>query len=179
MSGFFSVILLSIGLSMDAFSLALILGTIGLNKKSIIKISITVGLFHLIMPLLGDLVGELLLSVLPIKSTTIAGIIFLVLSVQMFLSIIKESDRTTPIINGTLSIIIFAFTVSIDSFSSGISFSAISTHHYLVSFLFMITSFSFTMTGLVMGKKLERRFGKYATIIGSIILMILAINYLI
>ena len=42
-----------IGLSMDAFSLSLSLGTTNPKKSIILKTALIVGLFHFIMPLLG------------------------------------------------------------------------------------------------------------------------------
>ena len=48
-----SIIIVAISLSMDAFSLALAYGTLGLGPKMLFKISLSVGLFHFFMPLLG------------------------------------------------------------------------------------------------------------------------------
>ena len=165
---------------MDAFSIALILGTLSYSRIMIIKIGITVGIFHFFMPLIGDSIGEHILSIVPIKSTTIAGLIFLVLSIQMLISSIKDKDlKEIKYLNNYTSILIFALTVSIDSLSAGISFSVVSEHHILSALTFMITSTLFTISGLILGKRLKKQFGKYATIIGSILLLLLAIKYFI
>ena len=42
---------------MDAFSLSLAYGTINLRKKEIILLSLIVGIYHFIMPILGMNVG--------------------------------------------------------------------------------------------------------------------------
>ena len=52
------VFLMAISLSMDAFSLALAYGTLGMSNKDKIILSLVVGIFHLIMPLLGMLVNS-------------------------------------------------------------------------------------------------------------------------
>ena len=43
---FFTIVLIGISLSMDAFSLALVYGTYSLVKKDILLLSVIVGLFH-------------------------------------------------------------------------------------------------------------------------------------
>ena len=49
---------IAIGLSMDAFSLAIAYGTNNIEKKKILILSISVGLFHFFMPVLGSLIGQ-------------------------------------------------------------------------------------------------------------------------
>ena len=56
------VILLSISLSMDAFSLSLCFGTLNLSYKKIFTFSLIVGIFHFMMPLLGMNLGDIMLK---------------------------------------------------------------------------------------------------------------------
>ena len=44
------LVIIAVTLSMDAFSLSLAYGTIGLDKKNIILLSCIVGIYHFIMP---------------------------------------------------------------------------------------------------------------------------------
>ena len=53
MSSFFTILLIGISLSMDAFSLALIYGMQGMSNKQKLLLSIIVGIYHFIMPLIG------------------------------------------------------------------------------------------------------------------------------
>ena len=57
MASFFTIILIGISLSMDAFSLALAYGISGITKKEIIILSLIVGIFHFCMPLIGLALG--------------------------------------------------------------------------------------------------------------------------
>ena len=173
---FFTVIIAALSLSMDAFALSLALGTLNYNKKKILTISIIVGIFHFIMPLLGNLVSEKLLTTLPLNTDILAGAIFMLLSVQMLLSSLKENQVNA--LEKPISYFLFAFTVSIDSFSLGIGINAISTKHIYVSTIFMFTSFIFTLIGLLIGKKISKYLGKYAILFGSVLLFILSLHYL-
>ena len=166
---------MAVGLSMDAFSLALAYGTtkIAVNKK--ILLSMVVGILHFIMPQLGALLGtELLLNYMS-KANYLVGIIFLILAIEMFIS---RKEEKTGIITNLISIIIFSFTVSIDSFSVGIALSLTTKKITLATIIFAITSFIFTFTGIHLGNKISERQGEKAQYIGIVILIVLAIKYL-
>lgn len=48
---FISVIMIAIGLSMDAFSLAILYGTLNFTKRKTLTLATCVGVFHFFMPL--------------------------------------------------------------------------------------------------------------------------------
>ena len=167
---------MAIGLSMDAFSLALAYGTtkIPINKK--VLLSITVGIFHFFMPRLGALIGtELLLNYIA-KANYLVGIIFLILAIEMLLS--RKEEKTGSITN-MISIILFSFTVSIDSFSVGIALSLTTTDINSPCIIFASISTLFTFLGVELGGKIADKFENKAEYIGIIILLILGIKYLI
>ena len=170
------IIIIAIGLSMDACSLALIYGTLNVKPKTHKLMSIIVGMFHFFMPIIGYQIGEVLLKVIKIDPNILVGIIFIILGIEMFLSI-KEQAKV-KILTGVVSIILFALTVSIDSFSVGIGFGISETNIIISCILFSIISGLFTYLGISLGKKLSTIFGNIAIIIGSTILIILGITYL-
>ena len=166
---------MAIGLSMDAFSLALAYGTTQISIKKKILLSITVGLFHFFMPQLGSLLGSELLLNYIVKANYLVGIIFLILGTEMFIS---RNDKEAGAITNILSIIIFSFTVSIDSFSVGIALSLTTKNVITPSLIFAITSLIFTFLGIHLGNKIAEKLENKATYIGIIILMLLGIKYL-
>ena len=84
--------ILAVGLSMDAFSLSLIYGTLNLESKIQKLMSIMVGVFHFFMPLLGYQIGELILKVIKVNPDILVGIIFIILGLEMLISIKKEDQ---------------------------------------------------------------------------------------
>ena len=176
MANFFTILIIAITLSMDTFTLSMAYGMLNLNKKIILKLSIMVGIFHFFMPLIGNSLGELILTIIPFNSQLIIGIVFLSLAIQLLFSLFKDEQINN--IDNIFSMLIFAFTVSLDSFSVGIGLNAISNHHIFASFIFMTVSFLFTYTGLKMGNKLSNLIGKKAQIVGIVLLLILSINYI-
>ena len=161
---------------MDAFSLSIVYGTLNLSKKIKNFLSVTVGIFHFIMPLLGSLLGLFIVNHIISNPDILVAIIFTILSIEMLFNI-KELDEEKKDFKNLVNAFIFGFSVSIDSFSVGIALGTHNENIYLAGTLFAITSFIFTLVGLNIRKFLTLKFGKIANIIGSILLLILALTY--
>lgn len=171
------IFILAVGLSMDAFSLSLIYGTLDLKSSMRKLMSIMVGIFHFFMPIIGYQIGELILKIIKVNPDIIVGIIFIILGIEMIMSLNKEEK--VKLLTGILSVMLFAFTVSIDSFSVGISFGVSNANMLVPSMIFSLTSGVFTYFGVVLGKRLSDKFGNITTLLGSIILIALGIYYLV
>ncbi len=170
------VIIIAISLSMDAFSLALAYGTLNLNKKDIYKLSLTVGVYHFIMPLLGLFLGNIILKYIN-NPNIIVFIILFIIGIQMIYETFKEEDIKNIV--SFKQMLLFGLAVSVDSFSVGIGLNVISKNYLYCSTIFSLFSLSFTYLGLILGKKINNIIGKTSTIIGGLILIIIAFMYLI
>ena len=161
---------------MDALSVSISIGTFIKNKKDIIKQSIIVGIFHLIMPQLGTIIGETINDKLLIKTNMLTSIIFLILAIQM--KLIKEDNKEIKI-NNIITYLTIALSVSMDSFSVGIALGLNREPVLLAAIIFMICSTIFTYIGLILGKKLREKTNDKANKISIIIMIIVSIKYLI
>ena len=168
-----TLLLIAIGLSMDAFSLALGYGTLNLKNQDNIRISVFVGLFHFFMPLIGLLIGNYIVNTLRISPKLIMGTILLFISLEMFIELIKPEKKNFS--TTLIGLLLFSLSVSLDSFSTGIGLNAITDKYFLSSIIFCIISASITYIGLVLGKYSTKYLGKYAKIIGIILLTAIAI----
>lgn len=175
MDTFFTTLIIGISLSMDAFSLALIYGTQSISKRDKIILSIIVGIYHFVMPLLGVFLGNIILKYLVINLSIVVSIIFLFIGIEMIISSIKDDSHDFVV--SIFGFLIFGLSVSIDSFTTGIGLNVINNNYLEVSSIFCIVSGSFTYLGLILGNKLGSIFGKLSTIIGGVILIILGIFY--
>lgn len=173
---YLELIIMAVGLSMDAFSLAIVYGTCNLSKKVKRFLSITVGIFHFIMPFLGSLIGSFVLNNIITAPNLLVAIIFTILSIEMLLNI-KDLEKAKKDFKNFFEAFLFGFSVSIDSFSVGIALGSHNENVILAGLFFAVFSFIFTSFGLTLGNKLTIKFGKVANIIGSILLLILAIAH--
>ncbi len=167
MSSIVTVILIGLSLSMDAFSLSLAYGIIGLTKRDRIILSLVVGIFHFIMPLIGHFLGSIIESYFILKLNIIAMIILIYLGMNLIMS---NND-----IEIKHNFFIFGLSVSIDSLMVGIILKSITHNFLLSSIIFMIISSILTYTGLVFGGILGKKTGKYSKIVGGITLIVIAI----
>ena len=174
---FLTILTVAISLSLDTFSLSLSYGLFNISSKDILRISLCVGTFHFIMPLLGNFCGKIIFDYIPMDEKTLIGIIFLTISFELILSFFKEKEITP--IKTMFDILIFSFTVSIDSFATGTCLNIFKTNNFVVVTVFMLISFLFTYCGLSMGSFLNNKIGRIAQIIGLILLISLSIFYLV
>lgn len=170
------LLIIAISLSMDAFSLSLAYGTLGLNKKSMILLSSIVGIYHFFMPLLGLLFGSVILKYFPIKIELIIFIVLCFIGIQMIVESFKGKENVKFM--SLFELLLFGLAVSLDSFSVGIGLRGITDSYTLSFVIFSICSFVFTYLGLLIGKKVNKLLGKVSTIIGGIILITIGIIYL-
>lgn len=171
MNSLFTILLIGISLSMDAFSLALIYGMIGLTSKQKILLSIIVGIYHFIMPLIGLQFGNFITRINVISIDLIAALILAYIGLDLIITNRKTEKLTISIIG----FIMFGLSVSIDSLSVGIGLKAITNNYYLSFIIFSLSSAVFTYLGLLLGGIIGNKIGSYSKILGGIILIIIAI----
>ena len=152
--------------------ISIIYGTLIKEKKTIYLLSIIVGIFHFFMPLLGYFLSNLFIVKIISKINILSFAVFFILGLEMLLS--KDSDKNIINLSSLYSSIIFAFTVSIDSFSIGIAL--VNNRILIPIILFSIVSCAFTYLGLNIGEKLSQIKG--INKIGGILLIVLSIYYL-
>lgn len=171
-----SILLIGISLSMDTFSLSLSLGSLAKINKYLKIFPLLVGIFHFFMPLLGNLIGMQIVKTFNIASNILLGLILIFLGINLAIHYFK--DEKIEINLNYLSVILLAFSVSVDSFSVGLGISNLTNKFILSSIVFCVCSFSFTMMGLIIGKYSDKLIGKYASFLGIILLLFLGIYHL-
>ena len=169
-------LLLGIGLSMDAFSLAIAYGTNNIEKNKIVIISLIVGLLHFIMPNIGMSLRNFIIFDISKYTHIVIAIIFLILAIEMIVSLNDEED-TSPI-NSFFDILLFAIAVSLDSLMVGIALSLENRNLITAGIVFLIVSSFFTTSGLFLGNFFNQKAGKFSKIVGIVILVAISVKYI-
>ena len=172
MSSFFTILLIGISLSMDAFSLALVYGMVGLSKKKKTALSLIVGAYHFIMPLIGLMLGNLIDNISFINLDIVASIILIYIGIDLIISNFKEEDTLSLSKTG---LFMFGLSVSIDSLTVGIGLKAITDSYLGSAIIFSFCSATFTYIGLILGNVIGNKIGTYSKIVGGIILIVIAV----
>ena len=94
-----TIIIMAFALGMDAFSISLGMGMYRLRFKQMLNIGLIVGIFHILMPLLGMIAGRFLSEKFDAVASYIGGGLLLILGVQMIWSSFRKESESliTPV----------------------------------------------------------------------------------
>ena len=176
----YTLILLSVGLAMDAFSVALVAG-FGLGKVKLadsLKVSGSFGVAHILMPILGWFLGSTVIELISKWDHWIAFVLLAFVGGKM----LKEGlDKDSEDINasellGFTSLLMFTGAVSIDALAVGLTFSVQNLSIWVPSLYMGAGTLVFTFLGLNIGNKTGQRFGKKAQVFGGLVLILIGLR---
>lgn len=175
-----TIIIMAIALGMDAFSLGIGIGLRGIRLLDVLKISIVIGLFHIIMPLIGMFMGQYAGHLLGSVATITGGALLIMLGIHMIYSSVWGQEETRAIDHRTLwGLIVFALSVSIDSMSVGVSLGLFATDLILTVMMFGAFGGAMAVIGLLLGRRAGYWIGGYGEALGGIVLLAFGIRFLI
>ena len=178
--GLVSVIIIAVGLSLDAMAVALINSACysTSNYKRLWLMPIFFGFFQSLMPFLGALVGNGLSYFLGDKINFLTFFIFLVLGVKMIYEGFHQGDETCAI--STLSygmLLSQSVATSIDAFAIGLLLVSTNTP---LPYVLVIGLITFVLVSLVIyfGQKVGHYLGRHASLIGGLVFIMLGSYHL-
>lgn len=174
----FTIFAMALALGMDAFSLGIGIGLRGIRLLHILRISAVIAAFHFIMPLMGMFTGKYVSVLLGDIALIAGGVLLVLLGSHMIYSAVRGEaaqpfDHTT-----TFGLILFALSVSIDSFSVGISLGLLSSDLLLTILIFGIIGGMMSVIGLLLGRKVSAGMGEYGEAVGGAILLAFGLKFL-
>ncbi|MFD1036865.1 manganese efflux pump MntP family protein [Virgibacillus byunsanensis] len=174
---FVSLSFMAIALGMDAFSVSLGMGMQRMRLKRIALIGVIIGLFHIIMPFIGMLLGQAISERIGYLTIIFGGSLLIIIGAQMVFSAFnREAIKIVQPIG--MGLFFFALSVSFDSFSVGLSLGMSGVKTVIALLLFGSASMVLTWSGLLLGKKVHGLFGVYSEILGGSILFAFGLNVL-
>jgi len=176
---FVTILLMALALGMDAFSLGIGMGIRGIRLLNILKVSIIIGLFHILMPLLGMFMGQYVSTLLGDVATAAGGALLIILGGHMVYSALKGDESVAIDHRNIWGLVLFALMVSIDSFSVGVSLGMFASDILLTVLLFGAFGGGMAICGLLLGRRVGAWVGEYGEALGGIILLVFGIRFLI
>jgi putative Mn2+ efflux pump MntP len=168
-----TLIVLAVAMGTDAFSLCVGIGLAGVNRRQILLVSITVLIYHIIMPLAGWWVGEFAGSLLG-RVAAIAGALLLVyLGLKMVWEAWKHRREQMPVrVNFNAGgLLLLGASVSMDAFSVGFTLGTLQANLLLAAGVIGVVAGIMTFTGLVFGRFLGGWVGEKAQLLGGLVLV--------
>ena len=183
--GFIEFFLTGIGLSMDAFAVAICkgLGMRKVNYKQMLLIALFFGGFQALMPLLGWLLGRQFEQYITSVDHWIAFALLVLIGANMLREARKGDDTTDAetVYDAPLplwQLLLMAIATSIDALAVGISFAFLGVNIWLAIAIIGTTTFLISAAGVFIGNRFGNRYEKRATIAGGIILILLGVKIL-
>ena len=189
--GFVEILLIGVGLSMDAFSVSICKGLT--TKRFSWKMALTCGLwfgfFQALMPVIGYFLGAQFQQYIEAFDHWIAfGLLFLIganMIREAFSekgedesSVIAREERPKQSILGFKTMLLLAIATSIDALAVGVSFACIQVKIWSSVLIIGVTTFLFSVLGVKIGNVFGSKFEKTAGIIGGIILILIGLKIL-
>lgn len=179
----YSIILVGIGLAMDAFSVSVTEGIILKKPRllDVLKISLYFGGFQFIMPCIGYLLGSAFAEYITAFDHIIAFVLLGFIGGKMIYEAISEKDEDSDIKNplSFKTLILLAIATSIDALAVGVTFATIYVPIIFASAIIGIVTYIISATGVYIGSKFGNLLGKKAEILGGLVLIGIGIKILI
>ncbi|WP_410770602.1 manganese efflux pump MntP family protein [Fontibacillus sp. BL9] len=166
-----TILLMAIALGMDAFSLGVGIGMKGVRRSDAFRIGTAVALFHVLMPLVGIFAGQYVGVLLGHLARYVSGGLLLLLGAHMIFSSFKGSGFQSINHRTFWGVLLFSLSVSIDSFSVGVSLGMFHSDLLMTVLAFGFFGGLMSMMGLALGRSVGRSLGDYGEAAGGAILL--------
>lgn len=177
---FWALFLIALGVSADAFAVAL--GK-GLHMKRFdvrhaIVIALTFGVFQALMPLLGWLLGSAFAQYIAAFDHWVAfGLLALIGGKMLWeaFSGHEDTEQDTDRLP-VRQLLVLAVATSIDALAVGVTLAFLPVSIGGAVLLIGITTAVLSFVGVVVGRRVGARFGKPAEIAGGVVLILIGLN---
>lgn len=175
------IILISIGLAMDALAVSITSGSImqKMRLHHMFRIALFFGAFQAIMPIIGWLGGTLFTEYIKSIDHWIAFGLLAFIGGKMIKEALSndEDERFDPL--NVYILFTLAIATSIDALAVGITFSVLSITIWSAAAIIGVITFVISFLGVYLGKKLGDTLGSKMEIIGGIILIAIGTKILV
>jgi putative Mn2+ efflux pump MntP len=173
------MILIAIGLSMDAFAVSIAKGiTVDKNRRrSAIMLAVLFGGFQALMPAIGWLAGLGLKDVIMSIDHWIAFGLLGFIGVKMIFDSTKDDEDRENNVTLVMALTL-AVATSIDALMVGLSFAFLETSILVPVLIIGLVTFGLSLVGFEFGSRMGTLFGKRVQVVGGLILIFIGIQIL-
>ena len=178
--GILELLLIAIGLAMDAFAVSICKGLAmkKMNWKKAIIVGLYFGIFQALMPVIGYFLGTTFESLVTKVDHWIAFILLAFIGGKM----LKEAfDNNSEGYNDSVNfktMVVLAIATSIDALAIGITFAFFDVNIVLAVSIIGIITFIISVLGVKIGNRFGDKYQNKAQLMGGIILVLLGFKIL-
>jgi len=175
------VLMIAVGLAMDAFAVSLGAGASGqaVGGRAEFRLSFHFGLFQFLMPVAGWFLGVRIAAFLSSIDHWIAFGLLVFVGVRMIRAGFDKNGETyTTDPSRGFTLVLLATATSIDALAIGLSLGMLRVRIWYPSVIIGIVTGGLTLLGMRLGTRLGIRFGKHMEVVGGAILILLGLRIL-
>lgn len=177
---FFTLFILAVGLSMDAFAVAICKGLA--MKKMSWKNAVIVGLwfggFQALMPAIGYFLGVQFADKITAIDHWIAFVLLALIGGNMVREALSKEEEEASASMDVKTMFIMAVATSIDALAVGITFAFLDQNMPVAVSLIGVTTFLLSMAGVKIGSVFGAKYKAKAEFAGGLILILLGLKIL-
>lgn len=179
---FIELLLIAIGLSMDAFSVSICKGltTKRFSWRMALICGLWFGFFQALMPIIGYFLGSQFQHLIESVDHWIAFGLLVLIGANMIREAVggnHENENDSGALDFK-TMFLLAIATSIDALAVGVSLACIQVRHWYSVLVIGVTTFLFSVLGVKIGNVFGSKFEKSAQIIGGIILILIGLKIL-
>lgn len=178
--GAIEILLISIGLAMDAFAVSVCKG-LAMKKmswKKAIIIGLYFGIFQAVMPVIGYFLGTTFERFITNVDHWVAFILLVGIGINMVKEAFdKESENRNDNVD-VKTMLVLSIATSIDALAIGITFACLKIHIVMPVITIGLITFIISVIGVKIGNRFGDKYEKKAEIMGGVILILLGIKIL-
>lgn len=180
--GFIELLLVAIGLSMDAFAVSICKGlaTKEISVKEMITAGVWFGGFQALMPLIGYLLGSAFANAITSFDHWIAFALLVFIGGNMIREALAKDDDCEDVNDsfGVKTMFIMAIATSIDALAVGVTFAFLKVRIIPAISVIGIITFLFSFCGVKIGNLFGSKYEKKAELAGGVILILIGLKIL-
>ena len=180
--GFMSTLAIAFGLAMDAFAVSIVSGMAieKVTHKHVLRLSLSFGFFQFLMPIIGWLAGMSLAVYIELWDHWLAfGMLAFVGGKMLWEARSAAVHETTQDPTKGWTLIVLSIATSIDALAVGLSMALIGVSVWLPSIIIGLIAAGMTVLGMTFGNRFGDKCGKWAEVVGGLVLLGIGFNILI
>lgn len=178
-----SIILLAIGLAMDCFAVSLGIGSCGsvVSRRSFFRLAFHFGIFQGLMTLLGWLAGSTIVNVISSFDHWVVFILLAWVGARMIKESFQKEEDCGPTQDPSRgkTLIMLSIATSLDALAVGLSLALVDGSIWTAAAIIGGVSLVLSLVGLLLGGKLNNKFGKRMELLGGILLIGIGLRILV
>lgn len=178
--GTIELLLLSVGLAMDAFAVSICKGISmkKMNWKKALIIGLYFGGFQALMPVIGYFLGTAFESIITNIDHWVAFILLGIIGGNMIKESFEDENESCNDDVGFKTMVILAIATSIDALTVGITFAFLKVNLIAAISMIGVITLALSVIGTKIGNKFGNKYKNKAELVGGIILVLLGIKIL-